>query len=179
MTTFTTGYTNLGSLGPTSFPPDCLQSLWNFHTALGDSPFWYFTQGCAASTCCPSGNFYSESWGYMTSYYSPGVCPAQYRRCSPPPAPTTLLSEPGESIAFCCPTNYVCPQTRLGETYTPSFLFCQSLMFFSTTTYFDADNIFDQETTGIGTYVNTVSPRGIYVLAIPVQIRIPATKTGA
>jgi hypothetical protein len=171
MATITTGYTNIGSLGPTSFPSDCLQSLWAFHTSLNDEFFSYLTQGCAASTCCPSGNFYTESWGYVTSYYSPGVCPSQYYSCPLALASTSLPYEPGETVVFCCPTNYGCP--------VPTQLFCQSPMLFSTTTYFEVDNIFDQKTTGIGTIVNSVSPSGIFVLAFPIQIRNSATETGS
>jgi hypothetical protein len=177
--TFTTGYTNLGSLGPTSFPSDCLQSLWLFHTSLYDDIFFYLTQGCAASSCCPSGNVYTESYAYMTSYYSPGVCPSQYRSCPPPPSPTTLLSNPTETIAFRCPTNYDCPQNIAQGTKPPYFLFCQSPMTFSITTYFDVDNVFDQKTTAIGTTINPIYPTGIFVLALPIQIRMPATQTGS
>ncbi|PMD16826.1 hypothetical protein NA56DRAFT_649122 [Hyaloscypha hepaticicola] len=175
--TFTTGYTNLGSLGPTSFPSECLQSLWLFHTSLYNDRFFYLTQGCAASSCCPSGNVYTESYAYMTSYYSLGVCPSQYRNCPPPPSPTTLLSNPTETIAFCCPTNYDCPQNTARGTNPPYFLFCQSPMTFSTTTYFDVDNVFDQKTTATGTTVNLIYPTGIFVLALPIQIRMPVTET--
>jgi hypothetical protein len=177
MTTFTTGYTNLGSLGPTSFPTECLESLWNFHTSIRDDVFFYLSQGCAASSCCPSGNVYTESYAYMTSYYSPGVCPSQYRSCSPPSAPTTILSNPGETVAFCCPTNYDCPQYTGQGTNAPSFLFCQSAATYITTTYFDVDNVFDQKTTAIGTTSDTVYPAGIYVLALPIQVRMPATQS--
>src|ERR1700759_3347482 len=95
--TYTTGYTNLGSLGPTSFPADCLESLWDFRTTpLHGATLLYNTQGCATSTCCPSGRFYTENFAWMTSYFSPGVCPSQYRSCSPPAAtfPTVITSQP-------------------------------------------------------------------------------------
>ena len=103
---FTT-YHNLGPLAPTSFPVNCLTDWWDMQTiALGMPSVWsYHTQGCATSTCCPSGIFYTEGWAWMTSYYSPGVCPSQYKSCVPPSAPTALSSASGETIAFCCPTS--------------------------------------------------------------------------
>jgi hypothetical protein len=97
--------TNLGPLPTTAFPSNCLESLWDFNTPGLGMPWTQMTQGCAASTCCPSGNFYTEPWAWMTSYYSPGVCPSQYRSCDGPPAPSALSSAPGEIIAFCCPTS--------------------------------------------------------------------------
>ncbi|KFZ20223.1 hypothetical protein V502_03264 [Pseudogymnoascus sp. VKM F-4520 (FW-2644)] len=96
--------TNLGPLPTTAFPSDCLNSIWNFNTPGLGMPWTQMTQGCAAKTCCPSGNVYTEPWAWMTSYYSPGVCPSQYRSCAGPPAPSALSSAPGETIAFCCPT---------------------------------------------------------------------------
>lgn len=30
---------------------------------------------------------------------------AEYRKCPPPPSPTALGSQPGKTIAFCCPTS--------------------------------------------------------------------------
>jgi len=117
MTTVTTGTTtayvptwttstNLGQLTTTSFPSDCLRKLYDLNTIGLGLPWTYNTQGCAVSTCCPSGHFYSEPWAWMTSYYSPGLsCPAEYRKCPPPPSPTALSSQPGETIAFCCPTS--------------------------------------------------------------------------
>ncbi|KAK6530238.1 hypothetical protein TWF694_003602 [Orbilia ellipsospora] len=68
--------TNLGPLPTTSFPPDCLSSLWDFNTPALGLPWTQMTQGCAISTCCPYGNFYTEPWAWMTSYYSPDYnCP--------------------------------------------------------------------------------------------------------
>jgi len=100
-------YHNLGSLAPTYFPANCLTDWWDMQTqGLGMPRTWtYHTQGCATSTCCPFGKFYTEGWAWMTSYYSPGVCPSQYKSCVPPSAPTALSSAPGETIAFCCPTS--------------------------------------------------------------------------
>ncbi|OCL02995.1 hypothetical protein AOQ84DRAFT_163174 [Glonium stellatum] len=107
---FTTS-TNLGPLPPTSFPPECLSTLWDMNTYGLGMPWTYETQGCAIKTCCPYGKQYTEAWAWMTSYYSPGVCPSQYRACKPPASPSALSSAEGETIAFCCPNNYGCPQT--------------------------------------------------------------------
>jgi hypothetical protein len=97
--------TNLGPLPTTAFPSDCLASLWDFNTPALGMPWTQMTQGCAASTCCPYGNFYTEAWAWMTSYYSPGVCPSQYRSCHGPMPPSALSTAPDETIAFCCPTS--------------------------------------------------------------------------
>jgi hypothetical protein len=99
-----TTYANLGPLTTqASFPANCLSSYYNFQTfGLG----WnvsFVTQGCAIETCCPDGNFYTEDFAWMTSYYSPGICPVGYRTCNPPPSPTTLSSASDEVIKFCCP----------------------------------------------------------------------------
>ena len=98
---FWTTSTNLGPLPTTTFPADCHESLFDFNTLGLGLPWTYNTQGCAISTCCPSGNFYTEPWAFMTSYYSPGVCPHDYQRCGPPP--TSLETKAGETVAFCCP----------------------------------------------------------------------------
>jgi len=52
-----TASTNLGPLtAPAALPTDCLQKLWDFQTpGLGTGVLYsYYTQGCAASSCCPS-----------------------------------------------------------------------------------------------------------------------------
>jgi len=95
--------TNLGLLPTTSFPSNCLNDLYDMRTTGLGLPWNYNTLGCALSSCCPSSRPFTSPWGWMTSYYSPGVCPSGYRTCSPPMAPTQLSSEPGETIAFCCP----------------------------------------------------------------------------
>lgn len=176
--TITTGYTNLGSLGPTSFPADCLESLWDFQTSpLLSDIYTYVTQGCAVSSCCPSERFYTDSWAWMTSYFSPGVCPSQYRSCSPPPATaqTVLSSQPGETIVFCCPTNYACPYTIPPSGYgDPYFLFCQSLMY-GTTSAVVMDNIFDQSTVSTSSFAVPTTQAGRFNLVYPIQIRIGTT----
>lgn len=178
MSTPTTTYTNLGSLGPTSFPSECLQSLWQFHNSdIDNDPFYYYSQGCAASTCCPSSNYYTDYHGYISSYYSPGVCPSEYRECTPPPAPSTIPTSSGETIAFCCPNAYACPETLGQGTGSPYWLFCQSLMWATSTTYFDMNDIFDQKTTATGTYELPATQNGMYVLAF-LQIRNAMSQTG-
>ena len=100
---FTTS-TNLGPLtSPVSFPPNCLSSLYDFNTLGLGLPWTYQTQGCALSTCCPSGNYYTQGYAWLTSFYSPGVCPASYRTCALPTVYSTFSSVSGESIALCCP----------------------------------------------------------------------------
>jgi len=139
MTTVTTGTaaiyvpawttsTNLGRLTTTSFPSDCLSKLYDLHTLGLGVPWTYNTQGCAVSTCCPSGHFYSEPWAWMTSYYSPSLaCPAEYRKCPPPPSPTALSSQPGETIAFCCSTS-TCTQFFFPFPPPPNPIICLALL---------------------------------------------------
>ncbi|PVI02160.1 hypothetical protein DM02DRAFT_702636 [Periconia macrospinosa] len=171
--TFTTGYTNLGSLPPTSFPDDCLKSLWDMNTPVLGGTLSYQTQGCGVKSCCPSGNFYTAEWAWMTSYYSPGTCPSQYRSCPPPDSPTTLSSKPGEQIVFCCPTNYGCPSSYLpshGPTVS-MFIYCQSPMSVKTTSAVVLDDIFNQKTLSTRA-VNIPSIYAVqYQLAYPIQIR--------
>ncbi|OBT81514.1 hypothetical protein VE02_09750 [Pseudogymnoascus sp. 03VT05] len=142
--------TNLGPLPTTAFPSDCLNSFWNFNTRALGMPWRQMTQGCAAKTCCPSGNVYTEPWAWMTSYYSPGVCPSQYRSCSGPPAPSALSSAPGETIAFCCPTNYNCPNTLV------------------------VDNIFDQKTLSTSSWTLASGLPPSWQAVYPIQVRIRA-----
>lgn len=103
-------FTTLTNLGPLtsriSFPTDCYDKLIDMNRdGLGPSGAWK-TIGCAISTCCPSGKFYTEEWAWMTSYYSPGVCPSDYQSC-PPPTQRGLVLAPreGEKIVFCCPNS--------------------------------------------------------------------------
>jgi hypothetical protein len=86
------------------------------------------TQGCAAKTCCPSGNVYTEAWAWMTSYYSPSICPSQYRSCPGASAPSALSTAPGETIAFCCPTSKLTPdhQTRVCSLTAPETITVQT-----------------------------------------------------
>ncbi|OBT73188.1 hypothetical protein VF21_08707 [Pseudogymnoascus sp. 05NY08] len=162
--------TNLGPLPTTAFSSDCLNSFWDFNTRALGMPWTQMTQGCAAKTCCPSGNVYTEPWAWMTSYYSPGVCPSQYRSCSGPPAPSALSSAPGETIAFCCPTNYNCPNT-VGE--NGFFQYCQSLL--STPTgVIVVDNIFDQKTLSTSSWTPASGLPSSWQAVYPIQVRIRA-----
>lgn len=96
--------TNLGPMiTPISFPGDCLSSLYDFNTLGLGLPWTYQTQGCALSTCCPYGNYYTEGYAWLTSYYSPAVCPVSYKKCPLPTKLASLSSGGGESIALCCP----------------------------------------------------------------------------
>lgn len=97
--------TNLGPLtSPLSFNPNCFSNMYDLNKdGLGPSGAWK-TLGCAISTCCPFDNFYTEDWAWMTSYYSPGVCPSQYQSCSPPTRSGLILTPAAhEKIVFCCP----------------------------------------------------------------------------
>ena len=96
--------TNLGALlTPITLPPGCLQTLYDMNTPalgiVGSQSF--FTQGCALSRCCPLSKAYTTGYGWLSSYYSPAVCPVSYQVCSGPAeiSPTRA----GEVVAFCCP----------------------------------------------------------------------------
>ncbi|KAH6886934.1 hypothetical protein B0T10DRAFT_575324 [Thelonectria olida] len=163
---FTTS-TNLGPLTTTaSFPDDCLSKLYDMNTGGLGMPWTYQTQGCAISTCCPSENSYTEPYEWMTSYYSPGVCPSQYRACDPPSSPTELDSASGETIAFCCPKSYRCP----GANPDGIFWACMSLLSTSTEVVV-MDDITNQET--LSTRKFTLSPgmSNSWQVAYPIQIR--------
>ncbi|KAK6538138.1 hypothetical protein TWF694_011020 [Orbilia ellipsospora] len=160
--------TNLGPLRTTAFPADCLLSLWDFNTNALGQPWTQMTQGCAISTCCPYGNFYTEPWAWMTSYYSPGVCPEQYRSCHGPYPPSALSSEPGETIAFCCPTNYNCPDTT-GAFYAH----CYSGLS-SSTNVVVMDNIFNQKTLSTRSWTLSGNAPFYWQGAYPIQVRAKA-----
>jgi hypothetical protein len=162
---FTT-FINFGSLPSTQLPSDCLNSSWDFNTqALVPGGIDYYTQGCAISTCCPYGTFYTENWEWMTKGYSPGVCPQSYKTCNPPQAPLpTLSTTNGETVAFCCPNNLDCPNWP-GPVY-----FCQTPISASAITAIEVDNIINQDITA--TEVATPSDgEQDFVLAYPIQIR--------
>ncbi|KAK2801542.1 hypothetical protein FQN51_005249 [Onygenales sp. PD_10] len=161
--------TNLGPLPTTSFPSDCLETLWDMNTAGMGIPYTYNTQGCAIKTCCPDENRYTEDWAWMTSYYSPGVCPEQYRSCPPPEGTAELATSQGESIAFCCPTNYVCPYSAAG-------FVCKSLLTTSTTVVM-LDNVFNQESTSMRPETIDPGDKGVSQLAYPIQIRFRKGET--
>ncbi|KAK2738163.1 hypothetical protein FQN55_000783 [Onygenales sp. PD_40] len=161
---FTTSFTNLGPLPTTSFPADCLSELWDLRTTGLGLPWTYNTQGCAVSTCCPSDNAYTEGWAWMTSYYSPGVCPSQYRSCRPPAMPTALSSSQGETVAFCCPTNYDCPNVS-------DFVACFSLLSTSTSVIV-LNNLYDQKTVSTRPFsLDSVAMSASYQIAYPIQVR--------
>jgi hypothetical protein len=94
--------TNQGPL-PTSLalPTTCLEELYDFNTYGLGLPWTYMTQGCARSACCPESHIYSTAFQWLSEYYSPAVCPSQYRQCA---APSQLVPDEGETIRFCCPT---------------------------------------------------------------------------
>ncbi|KAK2797554.1 hypothetical protein FQN50_009149 [Emmonsiellopsis sp. PD_5] len=161
---FTTSFTNLGPLPTTAFPADCLSELWDLQTTGLGIPWTYNTQGCAVKTCCPSDNAYTEAWAWMTSYYSPGVCPSQYRSCRPPAMPTALSSSQGETIAFCCPTNYDCPNVS-------DFVACFSLLSTSTSVIV-LNNLYDQKTVSTRPFsLDSVAMSASYQIAYPIQVR--------
>ncbi|KAH8648210.1 hypothetical protein BGZ60DRAFT_521140 [Tricladium varicosporioides] len=169
--------TNLGPLPTTAFPSDCLSQLWNFNTNGLGMPWTQMTQGCAAKTCCPYGNFYTEPWAWVTSYYSPGVCPSQYRSCPGPSAPSALSTASGETIAFCCPTNYNCPSI-IGS---PFFQYCQSQLS-TATTVIVVDNIFNQKTLSTSTWTPQPGYELSWQAVYPIQVRtraIEVTPTAA
>lgn len=96
-----TSSTNLGPLTTSiSFPANCFTNLYDFQTYGLGAPYTYETQGCALSTCCPYDKFYTNGWGWFSSYYSPAVCPSEYKSCAPY---TALVKEPDETAIFCCP----------------------------------------------------------------------------
>ncbi|KAH6672999.1 hypothetical protein B0J14DRAFT_61421 [Halenospora varia] len=167
--------TNLGPLPTTAFPSDCLSSLWNFNTNGLGMPWTHMTQGCAAKSCCPYGNAYTEPWAWVTSYYSPGVCPSQYRSCPGPPPPSALITASGETIAFCCPTNYNCPSAA-GSDF---FQYCQSQLS-TPTPVIVVDNIFNQKTLSISTWTPLSGFEHSWQVVYPIQVRtraIEATST--
>ena len=81
--------TNLGPMiTSVKFPEDCLSKLWNMRTpGLIESEIYSpLTQGCAISSCCPSSTPYSYSYEWLSTYYSPAVCPQSWRPCPGPPS---------------------------------------------------------------------------------------------
>ncbi|KAH7159539.1 hypothetical protein B0J13DRAFT_642900 [Dactylonectria estremocensis] len=158
--------TNLGPLTTKAvFPDECQSNFYNFQTfGLG----WgvsFITQGCAVKACCPGGNFYTENFGWMSSYYSPGICPVGYKSCNPPPSPTALSSAPDEIIKFCCPTNYDCPVS------TPGMVFGACFSWLVTSADITLmQGVFEQ--TFVSTYPWPAnSTTGPCVIAYPIQVR--------
>ena len=96
-----TSYVHLGSLPTvTTLPPDCLTNALDFQVDGLGLPYTYFTVGCALSSCCPSGNFYSSAFQWYSEYYSPAVCPSGYVSIAADPIISTMA---GETVRFCCP----------------------------------------------------------------------------
>lgn len=58
-----TSYTIMGSMPtPLSFPDKCRSSLYDMqNNGIGVS-WTYYTQGCALTECCPSGNAYTTPY---------------------------------------------------------------------------------------------------------------------
>ncbi|KAI5854284.1 hypothetical protein BZA05DRAFT_262005 [Tricharina praecox] len=119
--------TNLGPMiTPITFPDDCLSELWNMQTPglIENAMYTYHTQGCAISSCCPSSTPYSYSYEWLSTYYSPAVCPLSWRPCPGPPS-GHVPSATGETVAFCCPSKHNCPDD-LSLTSAASWWACQS-----------------------------------------------------
>jgi hypothetical protein len=119
-----TSSTNLGPLiTPLTLPSDSLSKLWDFNTpglqpSAQQSLYTYLTQGCAISSCCPSSAPYSEAYQWLTTYYSPAVCPVSYKTCAGPPS---LTPGPSETAAFCCPA-----YASINHLFTVLFSFVQT-----------------------------------------------------
>jgi hypothetical protein len=145
--------------------------------------------GCAISSCCPSGKYYSQGFAWMTSYYSPGLyCPSNYHTCSPPPSPYQLSSASGETIAFCCPSSelgpffhpltstltfqgYICPawQSQSGGTGIV-YDACNSGFSTGSQVVTVGDNIYDQSS--LSQYIFTATGiTTLWQIAFPIQIR--------
>jgi hypothetical protein len=100
-----TSSTNLGPLTtPITLPAICQSALYDFQTpglwSYNPYSWTYYTQGCAVSSCCPSSTPYSKPWDWLTTYYSPAVCPDAYITCA---GPENLTPRAEETLAFCCP----------------------------------------------------------------------------
>ena len=88
---------------PITFPSDCVSSIYDFKTN-GLGLLWtYGTQGYALSTCCPSGNYYTQGFAWLMSYYSSGVCPAAYKTCGLPIDYTDQSTLSGDLLLYVVP----------------------------------------------------------------------------
>ncbi|PMD52881.1 uncharacterized protein K444DRAFT_635816 [Hyaloscypha bicolor E] len=185
--TFTT-FTNIGPITTSlSFPPDCYTDHYDFQTWGLGFPWRYTTAGtctrniserdfgsdprrtpgCAISSCCPSGKYYSQGFAWMTSYYSPGLyCPSNYHTCSPPPSPYQLSSASGETIAFCCPSTWESQTGGGGIVYDG----CNSGFSTGSQVVTVADNIYDQSSLSQYTFTET-GITTLWQIAWPIQIR--------
>ncbi|TLD24271.1 hypothetical protein PspLS_06993 [Pyricularia sp. CBS 133598] len=166
--------TNLGTLTRASFPPECLKDLARFNhptTALGP-PHAYITQGCALNKCCPPGGAYTEDWAYVTSYYSPGVCPSEYKRCDFHGTHPAFKTATDEIVRFCCPSNYACPAVT-GDLIKP----CESIATTRQLVITVYDDVAAQKpiatTTvdGLGAGPRAAETTGVVNVAYPIQVR--------
>jgi len=172
---FTTS-TNLGPLTTTlSFAPNCFSNFYDMNIEGLGPPGEFKTQGCCISSCCPFDNFYTKEWAWMTSYYSPGVCPSDYQSCDPPTRTGLVLtSNPGEKIYFCCPMNYMCPNEGSIDTDIPGA--CGSRLYKSSEPayYTVLDGITRQIPQATEIYDFESSTVDL-LIAYPIQIRVPDT----
>ncbi|KAF2685439.1 hypothetical protein K458DRAFT_417493 [Lentithecium fluviatile CBS 122367] len=142
---------------------------------LGPSGAWK-TLGCAMSTCCPSGNFYTEEWAWMTSYYSPGVCPSDYQSCAAPTqSGLRLTSKEGERIVFCCPNNCICPNDEDMPLAAPGACGSRLTVSSQLTVYTVMNNFRDQQPDATIPYTFEPGFTQELQIAYPIQIRIPDT----
>ncbi|KAF2472751.1 uncharacterized protein BDR25DRAFT_341613 [Lindgomyces ingoldianus] len=177
-------FTTASNLGPLTsslkFPSGCYNNLLDMNRdGLGPSGAWK-TIGCAMSTCCPGGNFYTEDWGYMTSYYSPGICPSDYQSCDPPTQSGLILTpREGEKIVFCCPNNCICPNDEDMPLIIPGGCGSRLTISSETTVYTVMNNLHDQKPQETLPYEFDTGFTEELQIAYPIQIRLPATPSSS
>ena len=121
------------------------------------------------STCCPSGNYYMRRFGWLTSYYSPGVCPSDYKSCAPW---TALASAADETVVMCCPSRHACPTSAPDDSNCA--LWCQSLLTTETPVTV-LGGLSNQEVVSTRTFTPEVGPgSSLYAAAWPIQVRFMA-----
>lgn len=98
----------------------------------------------------------------LTTYYSPAICPSSYRACT---GPSNQNSQPSETVAYCCPSAYECPNGPDLILHAPWWA-CASALASKTTAYL-MDNIQSQNTLG----TESVTLTGDWNVAYPLQIR--------
>ncbi|ORX96072.1 hypothetical protein BCR34DRAFT_607747 [Clohesyomyces aquaticus] len=175
-------YTNLGSLpSGISFPASCTDTVYDMkHTYFG-LPQFQPTAGCALKECCPSGKYYTDDWAWYFSYFSPAVCPRGYSTCLGPTASFIMSSSVfilstalGETVAFCCPSDYECPMQ------SPFYGACGSRVAVSTTTsIFVMDDINHQSRLSWRSYDSAESGYQGWVVAYPIQVRMGGPSTSS